>query len=70
MRIQRLPGGTEAVERRLSELEQELRSPCQSIRCPACGSADLEPTDVLPLRHGARISKFRCRACGGAVAPG
>jgi len=70
MRIQRLPGGIEAVEQRLIELEQELRSPGQSIRCPVCGSTDVEPVAALPARKGECISKFRCRACGGAVASG
>jgi len=67
VRIHRLPGGAEALERRLIELEGELHARGESIRCPACGSTDLEPTATAPSDEGERITQFRCKACGGSV---
>lgn len=62
--IAKLAGGGEALERRLAELEEQIRASAIAGRCPHCGSAELEPTETSLIQGGARVTRFRCKACG------
>ena len=63
-RIGKLAGGVEALERRLVELEEEVRSRAIAGHCPHCGSTELEPIATQPVQGGAQVVNFRCKACG------
>jgi len=64
VRIGKLAGGVDALERRLAELEEDLRAYPVKNHCGHCGSTDLEPTETMPTPAGAQVVKYRCKACG------
>lgn len=65
LRLGRLAGSAEALERRLAELEEEILSQrLGNKHCAHCGSDELEPVEALPSAAGVEVGKFRCKACG------
>ena len=65
LRLGRLAGGAEALERRLAELEAEILSrQLGNKHCSHCGSDELEPMEAVPTPEGVEVGKFRCKACG------
>lgn len=64
LRMGKLAGGADALERRLEELEASLASRAIKGRCPHCGSAELEPVETAPSAGGREVVAFRCKACG------
>ncbi len=65
LRLGRLAGGAEALERRLAELEEEILSrQLNNTYCSHCGSNELEPLEAVSTPEGIEVGKFRCKACG------
>jgi hypothetical protein len=64
IKILRMPGGPEALNRHLDLIDREVRPPKVPKYCSQCGSTDFEPTSSRADGGRVQVLKIRCRACG------